>query len=163
MSADHLDVLELREFNKHCLECDTVVVELNKRDQRVEQSRARSWIDSCYVQHERELRVITRCAKRFCYRSLNSFNISAPFTLASNTTLSSVKSLWKTHEASRWSFRCVARRSSWRHGARSGTARCHVAARYTTREREQILGAFVLADHRTRVLMPATLRARALS
>ena len=47
MSADNLDSLELGKFDKHRFECDAVVIELKKRHQRMEQSRARSGLDGC--------------------------------------------------------------------------------------------------------------------
>ena len=61
VSADYLDVLELEKFDEHRFECDAVVIELEERHQRVEQSRARSKLDGCYVQREHELRTITMC------------------------------------------------------------------------------------------------------
>ena len=61
MLADYLDALELREFDEHRFECDAVVVELEERHQRVEQSLARSWLDGCHAQREHELRAVTQC------------------------------------------------------------------------------------------------------
>ena len=61
MSADHLDVLELGKFDEHCFECDAVVIKLEERHQRVEQSRARSGLDSCHVQRDHEVGAITLC------------------------------------------------------------------------------------------------------
>lgn len=61
MSAYNHNVFELWEFYEHCLDSDAVIVELEKRYQRVEQSHTRSGLNSCYVQREHELRAVALC------------------------------------------------------------------------------------------------------